>query len=187
MRPDFPMLLVVLVGIPGSGKSTLARALISGASSGRPWRRISQDVLGTRKRCIRAAQRAIQDGNHVLVDRCNFDAQQRAHWLELSEHGAADGSAAFDRRIAVYLPVSPEEARRRVLARGTHEGGVDAESMSSSKIGSIVGRMHDDLRLPQAAEGFDEVLECVPGGGGDEVLSRIWALAEGCSDDVDSR
>lgn len=180
MRPDAasPLLLVVLVGIPGSGKSTLARALISGAPpTDRTWSRISQDVLGSRNRCLKAARRAVREGQHVVVDRCNFDETQRAHWFGL---GAPDEPTPFDHHLAIYLPVPPDEAEQRVLARGTHEGGVDVQSMSEAKIASIVQRMQGDLRLPALSEGFGEVLHLERGRAGMEaVLARVWALSSG--------
>ena len=52
-------LLLVLVGIPGSGKSTFVQELLSGSPTGAgcgEWARVSQDVLGSRGRCVRAAQ-----------------------------------------------------------------------------------------------------------------------------------
>ena len=172
-----PLLLVVLVGIPGSGKSTLARAMIAGApSTDRQWTRISQDVLGTRKRCIQATRCAVDEGQHVIVDRCNFDEPQRAHWFGLS----APDDALFDHRLAIYLPVSLAQAEQRVVSRGAHEGGVDVENMSVSKITSIVKRMQSELRPPQLSEGFDEVLRMEPGRSGMQaVLERVWTLARG--------
>ena len=94
-----------------------------------------------------------------------------------------EGQQKPDLRLAVYLPVQRAEARRRVLARGLHEGGVDALSMSEQKIASIIARMDDELRLPLAAEGFDEVLTVEPAGAQDAgeqhaaALARIWAAA----------
>lgn len=179
--PSSPLLLVVLVGIPGSGKSTLANALVSTAPqppAGRRWCRVSQDVLGNRRKCIAVAERALGNGEHVLVDRCNFDQTQRAHWLGLR-------GPRPDLKLAVYLPVPPAEARRRVLNRGAHEGGVDTLSMSDQKIAGIVARMQDDLRPPSTAEGFDEVLrlsaEESNGLSHTAIVDRVLALAGGTS------
>ena len=183
MRPTAPnaQLLLVLVGIPGSGKSTFASSLLSSplllksaAAATRPWRRVSQDVLGSRGKCIRAATRALSAGEHVLIDRCNFDREQRAHWLGLQAEQPPS------HRVAVYLPVPPAEARRRVLTRGAHEGGVDANSMGEDKISQIVRRMHGSLTLPAADEGFDEIYVVGPPPEGlppDDVIGRISALA----------
>ena len=105
-----PLLIVILVGVPGSGKSTFSRALMAGAPQpplGRSWRRVSQDLLGSRKKCIAAAERALSIGMNVLIDRCNFDEEQRAPWLQL------EGKQKPDLRFAVYLPVLRAEARRR--------------------------------------------------------------------------
>ena len=162
-------LLVVLVGIPGSGKSTVAQALIDQAPAERPWQRVSQDVLGSRGRCISVAQRALQEGKHVLIDRCNFDEAQRAHWLGLS--------GPHTHRLAIFLDVPHEEACRRVLERSSHEGGVDAESMSRTKLRSIVGFMQESLSPPRLEEGFEEVLMAGEREDTRRALAHVQALA----------
>ena len=74
--------VVVLVGAPGSGKSTLCLELERTTCG--PLVRISQDDLGSRKACERLAQRSLKQRRSVIIDRCNFDAQQRSTWLTIA-------------------------------------------------------------------------------------------------------
>eukprot|EP00884_Botryococcus_braunii_P014507 jgi/Botrbrau1/23057/Bobra.0551s0001.1 len=79
---SLPPRVVVLVGLPGSGKSTLAARL---AAAG--WKIISQDKLRARSRCEATMRKALQAGSDVVIDRCNFDEDQRVVWIKLARCG----------------------------------------------------------------------------------------------------
>ena len=103
----------------------------------------------------------------MLIDRCNFDVTQRSHWLQLDVHPPPSY------RVAVYLPVDPAEARRRVLSRGPHEGRVDSLSMSDDEIARIVARMYRSLKPPKLYEGFDEILTVGADVSVQEAIDRL--------------
>jgi len=153
VTPATAALLVVLVGMPGSGKSTFVKQLLASTEDDSAWSRVSQDVLGKRQRCVRAAEEALCAGQHVIIDRCNFDEEQRAHWLRLQPPPA--------RSLAIFLDVPTQVAYERVLARPAHEGGVDSESMEPAKLREIVQRMRRNLRPPRVEEGFSHVIRCI--------------------------
>ena len=124
---------------------------------------MNQDALKTRRRCVRAAEEALREGRNVIIDRCNFDAEQRATWLALQPTPA--------RVVAVELVVPVQVAQERVATREGHEGGVDGESMARDESDLVVGRVASQLTRVAACEGFDEVVRC------SDEASRTAALA----------
>ncbi|CAH0366001.1 unnamed protein product [Pelagomonas calceolata] len=104
-----PPRLVILAGLPGSGKSSLAAALEK-----RGWAVVNQDSLGNRRKCERACARAFERGDRVVIDRCNHDRAQRAHWTRILER------AGGGYKVAVWLTTPVDSCVERVLARPAH-------------------------------------------------------------------
>ena len=103
-----PQLILVLVGLPGSGKSYFASKLEKESFS--QYVRVNQDSLGTRKKCETACRQALSMGKSVIIDRCNFNKQQREHWLRF---GVPCECIVFN--------YEKEECIRRCKERKNHE------------------------------------------------------------------
>ena len=72
-----------------------------------------QDALGSRRACEDAVIAALAAGAEVVVDRCNFDEQQRLTWVALARRCRAVP-------IGLQLQVPLEECIRRVCLRTDH-------------------------------------------------------------------
>jgi len=129
--------MVVLVGIPGSGKSTFGKQLQE-----RGWLRISQDDLGNRFRCEVELIKGLLRGQNVVVDRCNFDEEQRYPYIRC-------GLLRGCRIGAVVFAIPVEDCIDRVMNRTQHE------TLPASKhAANVVRRFASMYRPPNQQEGF---------------------------------
>ena len=51
---------------------------------------MNQDDLGNRRKCEDMTRTALASQQNVIIDRCNFDAKQRSHWVEIAKKFTAD-------------------------------------------------------------------------------------------------
>ncbi|KAJ7050540.1 P-loop containing nucleoside triphosphate hydrolase protein [Mycena amicta] len=72
--------VLILVGLIGSGKSTFAQALQQYFPE---FTRCNQDELGNRRQVELLARNSLRQGS-VVIDRTNFDPEQRAHWIRIA-------------------------------------------------------------------------------------------------------
>jgi predicted phosphohydrolase/predicted kinase len=99
----------VLVGLPGSGKSTVAKKLQEHG-----FVRVNQDELGSRNACKKVVAEALKKGVSVVIDRCNFDLQQRKSWIDMAQSFAVTEIRAF------LLDVDAETCIKRAAERESH-------------------------------------------------------------------
>ncbi len=133
-----PPQLVLLSGLQGSGKSTFAAQLVE-----QGWCRISQDELGSRQRCELECITALTHGLNVVIDRCNFNVQQRSIWIQI----------AFYRRAvvgAILFATPPNECIRRIMNRANHPTLPPSEQAKA-----IVQRTAQDFEPPSRSEAID--------------------------------
>ena len=178
--------LVFLVGLPGSGKSTFAAALT--AAEGAGWVRVCQDEAGCRRAAEEQFQRALkgrlpvggaekvkrQGGCvRVLLDRCNFSADDRKEWLGM----VGEGSGKREKGpVAVHFDFPVEVCRERVVNRRGHP------TIPYGGGRSIVDSFGKKFEAPRVEEGFsrvivvrsmEEVQELVLAWGGEPIVMPL--------------
>lgn len=120
-------------------QSTLAKRLESVG-----WVRVNQDESGNRYACETQTKAALLDGRDVVIDRCNFDRTQRAHWVTLGKSRHCPiGVIVFQTPLQVCIS--------RVMARKGHPTLAGNSALSES----IVKRMYSQFKAPTADEGID--------------------------------
>jgi predicted kinase len=166
-RPNFtladtkksPRMLIVM-GLPGSGKSTLANKLVAAG-----WTRVNQDEMGNRKKVEASAKTALAKGQNVIIDRCNFDFEQRSHFLDL-----AHKAGTRDVRC-LWLDTPAEVCKQRVSVRKNHptipEG--DAGIQIIDRFGSL-------LVPPMLGEGFCQIVRASTEEEVDQALITFGTL-----------
>eukprot|EP00884_Botryococcus_braunii_P013104 jgi/Botrbrau1/21795/Bobra.0190s0020.1 len=149
---NVPPVMVLTVGLPGAGKSSWCSELLK--MSPARWVRINQDTIrpskrrGSKGECVQAAKKALQDGKSVVIDRLNYDVDQRSSFTELA---IALGVQAH----AVVFSMPTSLCLARAMNRKNHEGGVDKRSAPA-----IIQKIARLLRLPSAAEPFSSIMVC---------------------------
>eukprot|EP01026_Neomeris_dumetosa_P050124 TRINITY_DN4387_c0_g1_i2.p15 TRINITY_DN4387_c0_g1~~TRINITY_DN4387_c0_g1_i2.p15 ORF type:complete len:169 (+),score=6.62 TRINITY_DN4387_c0_g1_i2:2708-3214(+) len=146
--------MLILVGIPGAGKSTFSSNLCKQSSL--DWCHINQDTVrngkpGTRQDCLDQVHTAASKNQNIVIDRCNFNDNQRKDFLALSRlYGYEDHAIVFQ------LP--RELCIRRAEGRSQHPTGV--HGINAEKIVKFVFKDLQRAGLPQLQEGFRSVVVC---------------------------
>jgi adenylate kinase family enzyme len=146
--PPEAQTVIVLCGIPGCGKSTFARRLINTMPSHirRRWVTANQDDLKTRKAVENRVISALSMQQSVIVDRCNFDVEQRAHWIRLAEEYNV---------FNMIVVVMPGFDNLNVCIRRAYDrGDSDGVHCLDTDWRRVCRRMKSDFVMPSYDEGF---------------------------------
>ncbi|CAK9782001.1 P-loop containing nucleoside triphosphate hydrolase protein [Cutaneotrichosporon oleaginosum] len=175
--PREPQTLLILAGLPGVGKSTFAHALVAASKApgwtGRRWIRTSQDDSrsGRRQEVEADVRAALASGANVIVDRVDFNPEQRAHFVQLAME-----RNPRPRVRCLVLTASDKTLRERLEGRTDHPTLRDP----AQAIG-VLGRMRREWEAPRAGEGFDRILtlrqhDTPSVWSGDEIVNVLQRL-----------
>ncbi|GMH38946.1 hypothetical protein BSKO_06844 [Bryopsis sp. KO-2023] len=152
-------LILMMIGCQGSGKTKFSLDLVQYGAV--PWARINQDTLrgenykGLRVECVNKARQLLALGYCVIIDRMNFDHEQRAGFIELTKdlgltiHGVVFKLPYVDN---VY----------NVATRTDHEGGFQGDSEAHKAIINFTRtKLFYRAGLPrQVDDDFSTVVRC---------------------------
>ncbi|KAJ7257925.1 P-loop containing nucleoside triphosphate hydrolase protein [Mycena haematopus] len=147
--PAGKQVVLILVGLIGSGKSTFAQALQEHFPE---LVRCNQDDLGGDRRAVEhLARRSLRDGSSVCIDRTNFDASQRAHWIKIAREfpGTLVWVLVFD---------TPKDVCASRLRTRTQHPTIK----NPDEALSILDRFSSQFRAPSEEEGYDRILYLQP-------------------------
>jgi predicted kinase len=165
--------LTLMVGRQGSGKSHAASRLVETGN----WISISQDEFAhlntdedpfaAKEACIAAVHKAFRRAltppfdapRHIIVDRMNFDAKQRATWTDIAD------SEGVDSHHCIVFQTEMKLCRTRVLERKDHPTfGPE-----------LVNAIRADIVPPAAHEGFSTISVCCTEADVDRLV-RQWTV-----------
>jgi len=140
------LLLAVLVGLPGSGKTTFSHRLIEALKDDENQVvRFSQDET-SRDQCERDAHFHLSEEDSVnrilIVDRTNFNADQRSTWLKIAQRYRCPA-------VAVEFDVDPSRCTQRATSRQNHP------TLQAKDAAKVVNSLAKAYRPPTMSEGFE--------------------------------
>ena len=97
--------IIILVGLPGSGKSTICAKYPN-------YVRVSQDEQGKDGHKV-VFHKAISEGKDVIIDRVNFNKDQRNRYLKVAKQ-------AGYRTTIIRLTAKADECINRLMNRTNH-------------------------------------------------------------------
>ncbi|KEZ44702.1 hypothetical protein SAPIO_CDS2785 [Scedosporium apiospermum] len=147
--------LVVFCGPPGAGKSTFYQRYLEPLG----YRRVNQDTLKTRDKCVQAAQNLLGEGDSVVIDNTNPDPDTRAVWVGLAKKFKVPVRC-------VWFKTPPHICEHNDAMNPERR-----EALPKLAFNSFMSR----FKQPQEKEGFEDIVEVEFRFRGTKDEHEIWA------------
>lgn len=159
--------IVVFVGPPCLGKSTFYRTHFAPAG----YVHVNQDTLGSRPKCIKAAEQALGEGKSCVIDNTNRDVQTRKYYLDIAKRLQVP-ARCFSFQGSVEL--AWHNNLYRAFARPASV--VAREPVRTLVPYTAIMGFADAYEAPSVKEGFAEVQDVPWTFEGSEEERRHWSM-----------
>jgi len=159
--------IVVLVGPPCLGKSTFYRTHFAPAG----YLHVNQDTLGSRPKCVKAAEEALAAGKSCVIDNTNRDVQTRKYYLDIAKR------LQVSARCFVFqgsVELAWHNNLYRAFARPASV--VAREPVRALVPYAAITGFADAYEAPSTKEGFAEVRDIPWTFEGSEEERRQWSM-----------
>lgn len=154
--------IVIFCGSPGAGKSSFYRTNLEHLG----YKRVNQDTLKSRDKCIKVAREHLEKGESVCVDNTNPDVETRTHWINLAKnHQIPIRCVWFKTQLSVAEHNNAVRAMNKQLNFEARELVPKVAFVSYEK----------RFKEPKLSEGFVEVIEHEFRFNGTQEDHDIWA------------
>lgn len=138
--------IVLFCGSPGAGKSSFYRANLEPLG----YKRVNQDTLKSREKCIKVAQEHLEKGESVCIDNTNADVETRAHWISLANKHQVPIRC-------IWFKTQPAVAEHNNAVRAMNK---QLNFEARELVPKIAFKSYDKrFKEPQKSEGFAEVIQ----------------------------
>jgi len=167
LPPDRQTEIVVFVGSPCLGKSTFFRTHFAPAG----YVQVNQDTLGSRPKCVKAAEEALAAGKSCVIDNTNRDVQTRKHYLDIAKR------LQVPARCFVFQGSTELAWHNNLYRTYVRPASVAAREPTRSLLPfPVLMGFADAYEAPSVKEGFSEVRDVPWRFEGSEEEGRHWSM-----------
>ncbi|KAF1849978.1 PNK3P-domain-containing protein [Cucurbitaria berberidis CBS 394.84] len=156
--------IVLFCGSPGSGKSSFYWKHLQPLG----YRRVNQDNLKTREKCVKAATVLIDEGIPVVVDNTNADLETRAVWIALA------------RKLSIPIRCVLFTASAKLCEHNDTVRALNIGPETNPESRSILPKLAFNgfasrYREPSVPEGFEDIIKVDFEFEGPEEQKKLWS------------